>query len=94
MKVLRVDALLVARIVLLNAVAAFPVIEKKCEIGVEVKQRAAQKAVHLELISRFQYSSIVHGHRSEPYTSTFSRIEVAEPRKLFFGDEIQRNLSR
>ncbi len=51
MQILRIGTFLIPGIVLLNAVAVDGVVQKECEVGVEVKKRATQKTVDFQAVA-------------------------------------------
>src|SRR3954447_710052 len=93
MGVLQVRALLQPRIVLLECVSIFRVIQEKCEIRIEVEQRAPDKSVDLQCVSVRKRLAVVGRKSAQLHLAAISRVDVAETVKQARIYQVERNLT-
>src|SRR5262245_19806744 len=93
MQVLRVEAFLQPRVVLLDSVAMQRVIQEQGEVRVEIEQRPAQESTGFETVAGPEGLPIVHARSTQAYLSTVAWIDISKAGQLSRRDEIERNLA-
>ena len=79
---------------LLDAVAVQRVVQKECEIGIQVKKRATGERIKFQGVTGSQAALVVHGGRPGEYASAVTWINKTKPRKLDSSNQVEGNLSR
>ena len=93
MHVLRIDTFLIPRVVLLDAVTVAGIIQEQSEIGIQIKERPAEKSIGFETVAGRKRTTIKQTGRTESYLAPVARIDVSEPRQPTTCNEIERNLT-
>src|SRR5215472_6127392 len=79
---------------LLNFVSVYRVIQEEREVGIKIKERSAQKTIHLKNVAVGMLSAIVNPERSEPNPSAIERIDITKTVQSAIVNQVERNLSR
>src|SRR5215813_14192412 len=97
MKILDVDALLQARIMLLDlipmkGIGGKIVKQKESEIGVQGKQRACEETIKLQDVPVCEIPFVIRSEGAKTGPSAIERVDETEAVDLTAGHEIERNL--
>src|SRR5882762_6897208 len=93
MDVLEIAALLEARIMLLEGVAMDGIDQVEREIGIEIKERAAEEAIDFEGVAIGASFAVVSGEGAEGDSAAVGGIDIAEARQSAGIHEIERDLA-
>jgi hypothetical protein len=93
-QILRVPTLLQARIMLLDAIAVYRIVQKKREIRIQIKQRPRGKSVRFKHIAVRAFLAEINGRCGRAHAPAVARIDRSEPVQPAGGDFIERNLTR
>src|SRR5262245_51566740 len=92
MQILCVEPFLIPRIMLLNAVPVYGIIQEKREVGVEVKQRSTRKPIGFKTVSGLQSLPVIHTRGPKPNSAAIARVQISETGQVAGRDKIQRDL--
>src|SRR5262245_52779427 len=93
MQILGVEAFLETRVVLLDSVAVFGIVQEKSEVGKQIEERPAHEPVGFEAIAGVEYLPVVNTAGSEAHAAAVVRVDVSKPRQFPAGNKVQRDLS-
>src|SRR5262249_49619413 len=92
-KILSVDSLLEAGIMLLYFVAVDRVGQEESEVRVQIKERSSNESIDLEDVAVGEIPLVISAERSHAHSSAVEWIDEAKAVKLAIRHEVEGNLA-
>ena len=92
MQILNVGSFLQARIVLLNGIPVFGILQKEGEIRVQIEQRPADEGIRFEDVSFVVVAAVIDARGAGTNDPSVGRVHKAEPVEPAGGHFIERDL--
>jgi len=92
-EILSIHSLLQARVMLLDLISELRIVQKESEVRKQIKQRATEEPINLEIAARAQLLLVVDTEHAGTNASAIERIDESKPIQPPGSDFIERNLT-